>query len=556
MPGYTPDPPTLLIQGHDISDTAQPATYVTASLSPTPNRTVLLAIGIEVEAGTTPPPTVTGCGITWILEAVVIGIETSPDYNSNNNLYLFKGRSPLAVAGALTIAFPTNSAPSAVYQNCVWIAAEFGSIDLNPVQSNVHDAGITVATSETNTLAAFSSTDNATFGILSLMNNANTAITPGSGFTEIAQELGDRPSTGSDLRVQMQSKPTNDTSVDWTFNNPLVVRVLSIACELDWEPFDPTHLRYFGTGHLLYLNALTVPQVSSDYGVTFTGATAPSGGTGGPFIACKAVQADAANERIWSVWTNAAETNAAIAYSTDFGATWTIVDSNASSKITDIACHPADTDRVAAVGSVSTDATVWVTQDRGVTWAERTGPALLNTISYQPIASGSSAYITWTPYGRLLISTGGRLSTADGDLYYSEDLGVNWTKATVPSPAPNRNWNVQIFRVGGFGPYFMLYGDEATGAAASALLRSDDHGVSWHSVLTPTTSENFAGIQYDPLTDTLLLSTPTHVYGLSPSASDDPDDWSDQTANFYTIALTGQYVFQPFAFVSDPAPAA
>jgi hypothetical protein len=206
------------------------------------------------------------------------------------------------------------------------------------------------------------------------------------------------------------------------------------------------------------------------------------------------------------------------------------------------------------VGAIAGDSKVWVTVDRGANWTARTGPAIGNAIGYQPIEAGASAYITWTPYGRLLISTGGRLATADGDLYYSDDLGVNWTKATVPSPAPNRNWNVQLFRVGGFGPYFMLYGDEATGAALSALLRSDNHGVSWTNVLTPNTSENFAGLEYDPLSDTLLLSTATHVYGLSPSGSDDIANWSDMTANFYSIAVN-EYVFQPLAFVGDPASA-
>lgn len=551
MPGMVPFPPTVLTQGGDTVNQATTAVYTTASFTPTPSCIQYALIAVKKQSGTTPPPTLTGNGLTWILE--LEGVSTTPAHTSINNLYLYKAHGALAAAGTLQISFSAGSVNSN-WENCVWIVFEIGAVALVNVQAVRQDDGVTTNTSMTINLSPFADSKNGTLGCIAVMFNSNTAITPGSGFTEVAEQLSDDPTGGNDLRIQVQAKTTNDQTVDWTFVNLLNARVMGFAIELDWSPDDATHLRYFGGGNLFYINSLTVPRYSADYGATWTDASTPSGGSGS-YDRCKVAVMDSAFERAWSIWTNTDSGGGiAICYSTDFGATWTVSEeiSGATTFATDIACHPADTGRIAVVGAIGSNANVWVTQDRGVSWASRAGPALLNTISYQPIVSGSSAYIAWTPYGRLLISTGGRLSTADGDLYYSDDLGVGWTKATVPSPAPNRNWNVRLFRVGGFGPYFMLYGDEATGAAASALLRSDDHGVTWINVLTPNTTELFAGLEHDAVTDTLLLSTPSHVYGLSPSNSDDIGDWSDLTNNFYSVALTGQYIFQPFAYVGDP----
>lgn len=408
-------------------------------------------------------------------------------------------------------------------------------------------------------------------------NIGTGAYFPSPDITAVIQEVIDRPGwvSGNALTVLLRgdasgtSRTLRFMAKEHADNHPARLNITYdtaggqlLRLAGTWQLVDNTRpsslfgLRYFGDGHALHLDDGDVPKVSSDYGVSWSDATPPTGG--GSYDRCKAATIDSAGERAWSIWTNT-DTGGGIAicYSLDFGATWVVSEeiSGATTFVTDIACHPAEPNRIAAVGAIAGDATVWVSVDRGVTWTARTGPALGNAITYQPLTTGASAYIVWTPYGRLIISTGGRLATADGDLYYSDDLGVNWTKSTVPSPAPNRNWNVQLFRIGGFGPYFMLYGDEASGAAASALLRSDNHGVSWVNVLTPTTSEFFAGIEYDPLSDTLLLSTPSHVYGLNPAASDDASDWSDITANFYSLALTGQYVFQPFAFIGDPASA-
>lgn len=555
MPGWT----SLTTLTQDKDDTNQ-AVYTTASVSPSANKIVYLAFARNLSTVLNTAPVVAGAGLTWILEEYVSASnsDSPPNQRQQHNdlhvLYLYKASSgPTPGSGAITITFPVNAF------NCAWAVWEVGGVGLGVVQKVRLNNGSELGPGTfVNTLGAFSSSQNGVMSIFGGMGaTLGTNCGAGSGFTEIAKQvLNASPGSDGCIGLLVEGKTSNDTSVDTTWSAILQFNC-GIAWELDFNPDDPTHLRYFGGGHMLYINHDTVPKISSDYGVTWSDGAQPTGGVGS-YDRCKVVAQDSAAERIWSIWTNTdAGGGIAICYSLNFGANWIVSEeiSGATTFATDVACHPADTGRIAVVGAIAGDANVWVSVDRGANWTSRAGPAIGNAIGYQPLTTGASAYIVWTPYGRLIICTGGRLATADGDLYYSDDLGVGWTKSTVPSPAPNRNWGVQLYRVGGFGPYFMLYGDEATGAAASALLRSDNHGVSWVSVLTPTTTELFAGLEYDPVNDTLLLSTPTHVYGLNPAASDDVNNWGDMTANFYTIALSGEYVFQPFTFVGDPAAA-
>lgn len=70
-------------------------------------------------------------------------------------------------------------------------------------------------TSLTVTLGAFGDAGNATLGAFGLADNI--AITPGTGFTEIAEQLVS--DGGNDLGLQVQWRNDNDTTVDASWSS-------------------------------------------------------------------------------------------------------------------------------------------------------------------------------------------------------------------------------------------------------------------------------------------------------------------------------------------------
>lgn len=561
----------VLTQGGDTVDQATTASYTTASYTPDPNRTQYALIAVKKQSGTTPPPTLTGNGLTWTLELEGV-LTTSPAHNSHNNLYLYKAQG-VATAGALNIAFGAGDTNSN-WQNCVWIVFDVQGCAITAVQAVRQDDGVVTNTSMTIPLSAFASASNPTLGCIAVMFNANTAITPGSGFTELAEQLSDDPSGGNDLRIQVQYKASSDTSVDWTFANFLNARVMGFALELNltgpvdnllnlagssWQLVENTRsadsfgLQYLGgSGRMIHLVDDDLPQISFDYGVSWQASNTPPPG----YPICTAVAMDAQGERLWGLWRTGNTITAddtAIAYSTDWGDTWIVVEEDlaANHYYLDIACHPTDVNRIVVTGAQSSTGYTWKTTDRGVNWTQSAGPALQNALVYRahdvPGAGVKSQCVTFSPYGRLIWSTGGR--TADGDVYYSDDYGATWTKSDYDVTPPLAEGMVHLLRCGPFGPYYTLH--FGRNASSTPIFRSDDHGVHWVAVAPPDVSDDYNGIGYDPLSNTVLFhrDDTSEVWGLDPASG----DWADLTSNYNSVggSVPG-VVVQPLTFVGDP----
>lgn len=313
---------------------------------------------------------------------------------------------------------------------------------------------------------------------------------------------------------------------------------------------DAFGLQYLGgEGRMIHLVDGTVPQISFDYGVTWQAATAPVS-----YPICSAVAMDAAGERLWGIWrtgSTISNDDTAIAYSTDWGQTWTIsaTDTTAAHYYLAIACHPADKDRIVVTGAHNLTGFTWKTTDRGATWAQAAGPALQNGLVYfdhsTPSAGFKSQCVTFSPYGRLIWSTGGR--TATGDVYYSDDYGATWTQAVYASNPPFGEGMMQLLRCGPFGPYYTVH--SGRNASTTPIFRSDDHGVHWVAVAPPDSDDAYNGIGYDPLQNLVIFhrDDPAVVWGLDPVSG----EWSDLTANYTALAATGA-VTNPLAFVGDP----
>lgn len=192
---------TALTSGGDGTDLSS---YVTASITPTTNRLVLITI--QNSKGTGPAtPTVTGCGLTW----VQVATDTYNTIASSGKRLTVLRAMGTASTGTLTIDYA-----GATQTGCSWSVAEFGGTDTSGtngsgaiVQSGTaaNDGG---ATPPLVTLAAFGSPNNATYGAAALLGS--TAMTAGSGFTQIHSVA----TTVPNIELQTEWRSTNDTTVD------------------------------------------------------------------------------------------------------------------------------------------------------------------------------------------------------------------------------------------------------------------------------------------------------------------------------------------------------
>ena len=205
------------------SSTTDASSYTTASVTPGANRLVLVQV-VNTKATLPDTPTLSGNGLTYVQIATVT-YDTIASPLKRETLFRALGASPSA--GAITIDFAgTNQT------GCIWSVAEFIDVDTGGtngsaavVQSATNNAN--TGTSLTVTLAAFGSTDNATYGAFAI--NDNVAINPGTGFTEIHDNvLGAVPVTGSET----EWKDSNDTSVDASSSDAANKRWGGIAVEI------------------------------------------------------------------------------------------------------------------------------------------------------------------------------------------------------------------------------------------------------------------------------------------------------------------------------------
>ncbi len=168
---------------------------VTASIAPGANRLVLAFIHqSRIGGGTPTTPTISGGGLTWVQ---VITRQTSAD--TAHRITLWRGLSASPGSGTVTFSFSENSAELSYHID------EFDAVDTSGtngsgavVQSVGNDQGS--GATLTMTLAAFGSTDNATYGVC---KDSGTSV--GGGFTSLSNTANSRSEWRAD----------NDTTVDF-----------------------------------------------------------------------------------------------------------------------------------------------------------------------------------------------------------------------------------------------------------------------------------------------------------------------------------------------------
>lgn len=194
------------------TSTANVTNYTTASVTPTADALVLLAT-VATRNSTVCSDndivTVTGNGLTWVnvnrqcLSSAVSPVQTV-------ELWRTMGAAPST--GAITFDFSATT-----QLNAAWAIIECTGTDTTGTNGSgaiVQNAInlIEPGTSLTMTLGAFGGAGNATLGAFGLATNQ--AVTPGSGFTELAEQQNTEGTT-----LQVQWRNDNDTSVDASFSS-------------------------------------------------------------------------------------------------------------------------------------------------------------------------------------------------------------------------------------------------------------------------------------------------------------------------------------------------
>lgn len=199
------------------SSTTDATSFNTASITPTADRLILVAISARNISTAIPTPTVTGNGITY---------ELVDSYGSGSTpaVFLFRGMNASPSAGAITISFGSTT-----IESICWSVSEYANVKTTGTngsnaitQSNTGTGS--GATSLTVNLGAFESSDNATFGMI--LHTANEATTQGSGFSLIHSTSKGTPTNG----LGTEWRNDNDTTVDMTWTTSTFTR--GIAAEL------------------------------------------------------------------------------------------------------------------------------------------------------------------------------------------------------------------------------------------------------------------------------------------------------------------------------------
>ncbi|MGH3658539.1 MAG: hypothetical protein ACRDUA_17930, partial [Micromonosporaceae bacterium] len=198
-------------------------TYVTASVAPGANRLVLLAISTFETTATQPTtPSVTGCGLTWVL---VGSFDHDTAGGDRSSCFVFRAMGAAPTAGAVTAVFPAS------VSRCCWSIDEADGVDTGGTNGSAAVVQFVTATgtsltSITGTLAAFADPGNATYGAFGVQASSGTTFTPGAGFTTLAV------ANGQSFAVCFTEATTGaDTSVDgsWSASGRAGVLAIEVA---------------------------------------------------------------------------------------------------------------------------------------------------------------------------------------------------------------------------------------------------------------------------------------------------------------------------------------
>lgn len=178
-----------------------------ASITPTANNLVLVTVVSRTSSGDPNHPTLTGNSLTY----VEIASANYDNTGTQKRVTLFRAMGSSPTSGTIAIDFAGQT-----QTDIKWSVDQASGTDTSGtngsgaiVQSATNADTSNLATALTVTLAAFSSTNNATYG--GFGKGGSGGHTVGSGFTQLSNET----SAGA-ITVSTQWRVDNDTTVDVT----------------------------------------------------------------------------------------------------------------------------------------------------------------------------------------------------------------------------------------------------------------------------------------------------------------------------------------------------
>lgn len=202
---------TLLTSGQ-VSNAAG---FTTASVTPTGGALQLLTINVTRggSANPTAPTSLTGNGLTWVLLAT-LNYDTAGV--GRGAAWIYRAMASAPTAGTLVVAgIGFDSSTGIIYQWSQFTGVKQTGTNGSGAIGQAVAGSIVTTDTPSATLAAFGSTDNATFGYCAgRANGANTLNTAGAGFSLLNTQY---LAASQALYSGVEWKATNDTSVDFGF---------------------------------------------------------------------------------------------------------------------------------------------------------------------------------------------------------------------------------------------------------------------------------------------------------------------------------------------------
>lgn len=195
-------------------------TYTTASVTLKAGRLYCLAIENSHASSAPAVSSITG-GPSWTSRATT-------QFNGNaNRVSLWTGVPSQDYTGTLDIFFGSSSGVT----GAVWALDEMSGVDTSTDDGIVQTAtGTGTSTTPAATLAAFASSNNATYGVQG--KAANATSTPGTGFTELSDTGTATPAQS----ISTEWRVDNDTTVDFTITST-AWGCLAAEVKADTSPF-------------------------------------------------------------------------------------------------------------------------------------------------------------------------------------------------------------------------------------------------------------------------------------------------------------------------------
>jgi len=174
---------TALDINRDTADHTTP--YSTASVIPTANQPVLIAVMTSVGSGTAPTPVLSGCGLTFTQLELQAGTRTFA-------LYLGIGASPFT--GAISIA----GDGVATLTSAMWAVVQCAGVDTTTANGLVQSISFSGTAAASANVAFTNPINSANSAFAATQINAGSVSTPGTGWTDLGSTIVATPASGMD----------------------------------------------------------------------------------------------------------------------------------------------------------------------------------------------------------------------------------------------------------------------------------------------------------------------------------------------------------------------